>query len=236
VTLAIVLSIGRSTLVSMIIGATFTEGSGPWTHDPLGSSLTGLLFSLILLVVLGVTSLTSEYSSRSIETTFMVNPGRTRVLAARTVIVGSLALFIGSVTVPGMFLMSQVMFSSYGLGTASLTDPDVARHIITYALAQATVYTMVPFAIAWLMRSTATAITASFGFLFLPWMLAGVLPTWVQANVIRYMPDVAVDSLAGYTDSGAPTYMTQGPAIAVIILWLVGLLTVAAVVLNRRDV
>lgn len=236
VVLAIVLSIGTSALVSMVTGATFDEGSGPWAHDPVSAGLTGLLFSLILLVVLGVTSVTSEYSSRSIQTTFTVNPNRTMVLVARTVIVGSMALIIGSITVPGMFLVSQAVFGSYGLETASITDPDAARHVVAYALAQATVYTMVPFAIAWLLRNTAAAITASFGFLFLPWMLAAVLPTWVQTNVLRYFPDVAVDSLASYTDSDAPTYLTQAPAIAVVILWLVGLLTVAAVVLNRRDV
>jgi hypothetical protein len=95
---------------------------------------------------------------------------------------------------------------------------------------------MIPFSIACLLRGTATTITASIGFLFLPSLLAVTVPTWVQANVLRYLPDVATDSLAGYTESGASTYLSQTPAIAVVAIWLVGLLIAAAVVLSRRDV
>jgi hypothetical protein len=38
------------------------------------------------------------------------------------------------------------------------------------------------------------------------------------------------------TEPGAATHLTQGPAIAVIVIWLVGMLVAAALVLNRRDV
>lgn len=237
VMLAILLSIGTSALVSVVIGATYNswDDSGSGFAGSVTSSLTGLLFSLILLVVLGVTSVTSEYSTRSIQTTFMVNPRRVRVLAARAVIVGALGVTVGIITVPGMFLVGQAIFSSYGLETASITDSDAARHLVVYALVQATVYTMIPFSIAWLLRGTATAITASLGFLLLPSMLVDIVPTWVQANVLRYMPGFATDSLAGYK-SGPSTYLGQTPAIAVVAIWLVGLLIAAAVVLHRRDV
>lgn len=236
--LAIVLSIGTSALVSLVIGATTNawDDSGFGLHDPVLASMSGMPFRLILLIVLGVTSVTSEYSSRTVHTTFIVNPRRLRVLAAKAVIVGILGVMVGAITVAGMFLVSQAIFSSYGLETASITDSDTARYLITYGVAQAAIYTMIPFSIAWLLRGTATAITASLGFLLLPFMLAAIVPAWVQANVLRYMPDVATDSLAGYTESDASTYLSQTPAIAVVAIWLIGLLIAAAVVLHRRDV
>jgi ABC-type transport system involved in multi-copper enzyme maturation permease subunit len=236
--LAIFLSIGTSALVSIAIGSTVNDwnDSGLASSGPVQSSMSGLLFSLILLIVLGVTSVTSEYSSRTMHTTFIGNPRRLEVLAAKTLIVGAIGLTVGAIVVPGMFLVGQAIFASYGLETASITDSGVTRFLTVYGLGQATVYTMIPFSIAWLLRSTATAITASIGFLLLPFMLTAVVPAWVQANVLRYMPDVAVDSLAGYTDSGATTYLSQAPAIAVVIIWHVGLLIAAAVVLSRRDV
>lgn len=236
--LAILLSIGTSALVSFVIGATVNDwdDSGLGVSGPAQSSMTGMPFRLILLIVLGVTSVTSEYSSGMIRTTFVVNPRRLHVLAAKAFIVGLLGIMVGAITVSGMFLVGQAIFSSYGLETASITDSDTARFLIVFGLVQATVYTMIPFSIAWLLRGTATAITASIGFLFLPFNLAGFVPAWVQANVLRYLPDLATDSLAGFTESGATTHLGQTPAIAVVAIWLIGLLITAAVVLNRRDV
>jgi ABC-2 type transport system permease protein len=236
--LAIVLSIGTSALVSVVIGSTMNDwnDSGAGLDGPLQSSVTGLLFRMILLVVLGVTSVTSEYSSRSIQTAFTVTPNRVRVLAAKALLVAALGLTVGVITVFGMFLVSQAIFGSYGLETASITDADASRFLLVYALVQATVYTMIPFSIAWLLRSTATAITVSFGFLMLPFFLAAVVPTWVQTNVLRYMPDLATNSLAGSTDSSAATYLNQTPAIIVIAVWLIALFAAAVVILERRDV
>lgn len=239
VMLAIVLSIGTSALVSIAIGATTNswEDLGSGLSDPVSSSMTGMPFRLILLIVLGVTFVTSEYSSGMIQSTFIVNPRRLHVLAAKAVIVGILGMMVGTITVFGMFLVSQPIFAYHGLETASITDSDATRHLIVYALVQATVYTMIPFSIAWLLRGTATAITVSLGFLLLPFNLASIVPTWVQANVFRYTPDVATSSLAGYTESvGAAMYLDQTPAIAVVAIWLIGSLIAAAVVLNRRDV
>lgn len=236
--LAIILSIGTSALVSVVIGSTVNDWSdlGDGLDSPLQSSLTGMPFRIILLVVLGVTTVTSEYSSRSIQTAFTVTPNRVRVLAAKALLVAALGMTVGVITVFGMFTVSQAIFGSYGLETASITDAGAARFLLVYALVQAAVYTLIPFSIAWLLRRTAAAITVSFGFLLLPFNLAPVVPTWVQTNVLRYGPDVATDSLAGFTYSSAATHLSQAPAIAVVVIWLAGLLAAAAFVVNRRDV
>ncbi len=52
-------------------------------------------------------------------------------------------------------------------------------------LTQGLIYTLIPFSIAWLLRGTASAITVSIGFLWLPWMLGPILPDWVKQNVVR---------------------------------------------------
>ncbi len=74
-------------------------------------------------------------------------------------------------------------------------------------------YVLIPFAIAWLLRSAASAIAISLGFLWLPWMLAPVLPVWVEENVLRYLPDVAANSLSGITSPDSAQYLSQAPAI-----------------------
>jgi ABC-2 type transport system permease protein len=238
VALIIGLSIGVSALTSLVAGLTYdTWGDGARaSFDPVLSGMTGQLFRLILLIVLGATAVTSEYGSRMIRTTFIVNPRRTQVLAAKALIVVALSLVISAISLPGMFLASQAIFSHYGLASASMTDSDAARMLIVYTVSQGLVYTLIPFAIAWLLRSAASAIAVSIGFIFLTSVLSPLVPVWVQQNVFRYFPDVATDSLSGLTESDAATHLTQGPAIAVIAVWLVGMLAAAAFVLNRRDV
>jgi ABC-2 type transport system permease protein len=236
--LAIGLSIGVSALVALVTGMTFDGwGTGAQeTYDPVMNSMSGLLFRLILLVTLGVTVVTSEYTSGMIRTTFMVNPRRTQVLAAKTLIVGGLAIAVGAVTMPGMFLVSQPIFSAYGLPTASIMDGDTVRFLVVYAVGQTLVYTFVPFFFAWVLRGTASAITVGIGFLLLPQMLSPVMPVWIKTNVLSYSPDLALDSLAGVTVGGTVTHLSESTAIIVIAAWLVGLFAVAAVTLNRRDV
>lgn len=239
--LAIVLPIGFSAAIALVMGLT-SEPFDTWSEadrvmsDPLTSSMPGLLFSLILLIVLGVTAVSSEYSSGMIRTTFIVNPHRIRVGAAKALIVGLLGVAIHAIAVPGMFLVSQAIYGAYGLETASVTDNQAARFLLVVALVVPLTYTLISLSIAYLLRGTAVAITAAFGFIFLTSNMGPLLPAWVQQHVFRYLPDIANNSLSGFTPPGDVTYLSPLPASIVVVTWLVGSLAAAAFVLHRRDV
>jgi len=239
--LAVVLSIGFSAAIALVMGLTsepidtFSEADRVMS-DPLTSSMPGLLFSLILLIVLGVTAVSSEYSSGMIRTTFIVNPHRIRVGAAKALIVGLLGVAIHAIAVPGMFLVSQAIYGAYGLETASVTDNQAARFLLVVALVVPLTYTLISLSIAYLLRGTAVAITAAFGFIFLTSNLGPLLPAWIQQHVFRYLPDIANNSLTGFTPPGDVTYLSPLPASIVVVTWIVGSLAAAAVVLSRRDV
>ena len=236
--LAIGLSIGFSALIALTSGLTHDSWNDDVraAFDPVLTTNSGSLFGCILLIVLGVTAVTSEYSSGMIRTTFIDTPRRNRVFAAKTTVVALLGLVITAISIPGMFLVSQPIFGHYGLPTASVTDSATSRILLTIALTQALNYALLPFAIGWLLRGTASAITVSIGFLWLPWMLGPILPLWAKEHVLRYLPDVSANSLSGITKADAPQYLAQTPAIMVIAVWIVGALAAAAFVLNRRDV
>ena len=239
--LAVVLSIGFSAAIALVMGLTsepidtFSEADRVMS-DPLTSSMPGLLFSLILLIVLGVTAVSSEYSSGMIRTTFIVNPHRIRVGAAKALIVALLGVAIHAIAVPGMFLVSQAIYGAYGLETASVTDNQAARFLLVVALVVPLTYTLISLSIAYLLRGTAVAITAAFGFIFLTSNLGPLLPAWIQQHVFRYLPDIANNSLTGFTPPGDVTYLSPLPASIVVVTWIVGSLAAAAVVLSRRDV
>lgn len=239
--LAVVLSIGFSAAIALVIGLTsepidtFGEANRVMS-DPIMSSMPGMLFSLILLIVLGVTAVSSEYSSGTIRTTFIVNPHRFRVFAAKSIIVGLLGIAVHAIAVPGMFLASQAIYAAYGLETASITESDAIRFLLVVALVVTLTYTLISLAFAYLLRGTAVAITSAFGFLFLSSNLGPLLPDTIQKHVVRYLPDIATNSLSGFTPADAATYLSPLPASIVVVTWVVGLLLAAAFVLNRRDV
>jgi len=238
VSLAIGLSIGFSALFALVSGLTHESWNDDIRaqFDPILTTMGGMLFGFILTIVLGVTVVTSEYSSRMMRTTFIANPHRNQVFAAKATVVAMLGVAISVITIPGMFLVSQPIFGYYGLETASVTDNDATRFLLIASLLQGLFYTLIPFAFAWLLRGAASAITFSIGFCILPWMLTPLVPIWVQENVFRYHPDIAKDSLFGVVEADATTHLAQAPAILVIAIWMTGLLAAAAIVLNRRDV
>jgi hypothetical protein len=238
VALAIGLSIGFSAVIALMSGLTHETWNDDVAaaFDPVLTTNSGSLFGSILLLVLGVTAVTSEYSSGMIRTTFIGTPRRMSVFAAKTIVVALLGLAITAISIPGMFLVSQPIFRHYGLETASITDGETFRILSTITMTQMLNYALIPFAIGWLLRGTASAITVAIGFLWLPWMLGPVLPTAVKEHVLRYLPDVAANSLSGIYKADAPQHLSQTPAVFVIAFWVIGLLAAAAVVLNRRDV
>jgi ABC-type transport system involved in multi-copper enzyme maturation permease subunit len=236
--LGIGLSIAFSAIIALTSGLTHDSWNDTVRNafDPVLTTNSGSLFGCILLILLGVMAVSSEYSSRMIRTTFIASPNRMQVFAAKATVVGLLGLVITAISIPGMFLVSQPIFRHYGLATASITDSDTYTILGRIILTQMLNYVLIPFALAWLLRSAAAAIAVSLGFMWLPWMLGPVLPLWAKENVVRYFPDVAANSLSGITKVGSPEHLSQTPAIIVIALWVTGSLTLAAFVLNRRDV
>src|SRR5690554_6515634 len=59
------------------------------------SATFGSLFSVLIIAVLGVLSVTSEYSSGLMRSTLSAVPARTPVLGAKTLVVGAMALAVG---------------------------------------------------------------------------------------------------------------------------------------------
>lgn len=236
--LAIVLSVGLSALVAFVTGLTVDSwGQDAQTgFDPFLGGMAGLLFSSNLLIALSVTAVTSEYSTGMIRTTILLNPRRIRVLAARAMIVGAIGLAISAITIPGMFLINQAILGSYGFETYTLSDAGVARVLIVYVIARGLINTLVPFSIAFLMRGAVSAITTSIGLFALPVLLAPLLPVWIQQNILQFSPDMVIDSLAGITPIDGTTYLSETPALFVVVIWIAGSLLAAAFVLNRRDV
>src|SRR6266516_4812901 len=99
-------AVGLAVLITVGLGSgnvQVTDGS----FDSAGISLFGVWFGQIPFAVVGVLTMTSEYSTGSIRTTLAAVPRRGVLLAAKLTSVGLIALGIGLTISLAAFLMGQ---------------------------------------------------------------------------------------------------------------------------------
>ncbi len=91
VSLGIGLSVGFSALIALVSGLTHDSWNDATlaAFDPVLTTNSGSLFGCILLIMLGVTAVTAEYSSGMIRTTFVSTPRRLKVFTAKTMVVAA---------------------------------------------------------------------------------------------------------------------------------------------------
>jgi hypothetical protein len=168
--------------------------------DPTGLSLNGWFLGQLVVGVLGVLTVTSEYGSRMIRTTFAAVPQRRLVLAAKAVVVGVIVLVVGMATSLIAFGVAQAFLASTG-HAVSLSDPGELRAVLGAGLYAATI-AMLGLGVGTIVRSTAGSVSALFGLLFVPPILAELFPGGWHRAIQRYSP----------MNAGSRVLMTQSQA------------------------
>jgi len=208
-------------------------GGGPAAFgiDPTTLSLAGSGLAGIVLGILGVIAVTSEYSSGMIRATLAAVPGRQSVLLAKGLVIGAVALVVSVPATLIAFLAGQAIL---GQGAnVSLGDPGVARAVFGTGVYLAAV-ALLGLALGALLRHATGAVGALFVVLLLaPGLLGLVLPQSWEDTLLPYLPSNAASS---FTSVVPPDGMlSAGAGAAVLVVWIVGLLGAAAVLLQRRD-
>lgn len=155
--------------------------------DPTQSSVVGLaLIGQLIIAVLGTLVITSEYSTGMMRTSLAVMPRRGVLFGAKAVVLTAVTLVIALVTSFAAFFVGQSLLHSTHV-TATLSQPAVLRAVLASGLYVA-VSGLFAFALGAIIRSTAGAITAAFGLLFLVPQLAKALPSSWYADMVRWLP------------------------------------------------
>ncbi|MBK8468308.1 MAG: ABC transporter permease [Actinomycetales bacterium] len=231
-------------LIGVIAAATSTgavTGVGPGGAPapgfagtgPLATVLAGSTPGVLVVGVLGVLVGAREYGSGMIRTTMTADPRRIGAFLAR------IGAFI-AVVMPATVLASLVaygagtaMLSAGGAPTAAWGDPGVARAVIGTGVYLAGVG-LLGLCLGVLTRSIGQGVGWLVGLVMvLPGFGALLLPDDWQ-HVAQYFPSNAGAAFTTITESSSQ--LGAGPGAAVFLAWVVGLGTVAAVMLRRRDV
>lgn len=199
-----------------------------------GAPLSGTLLAQLVIGVLGVMVITSEYATGLIRSTFTAVPARLPVLWAKALVVIGATLPAVLVTLFGTFLAGQALIGTGDVASASLGDDGVLRAIFGTG-AYLTGVALIGLAIGTVLRATAAGISVLFGVIFLLPGLGGLLlPASWRNDVLQYLPSEA--GSAFYSVTPNPDLLSSAAGAAVFAAWVLVPLAVAAVILKRRPV
>ena len=204
--------------------------------DPAQASILGLAsLGQLIIVVLGALTITSEYSTGMIRTSLTVMPRREVLYGAKAAVFAAVSLVVA---VPASFICffagQQLLASTHV--AATLSQPNVLRAVVASALYVA-MCGLFAFGLGAILRSTAGAITAAYGFLFLLPQLAKALPNTWYADVVRWLPGgEVIAEITSTARQGMDTHLFSAwGEFAVFGVYTVVVLAVGAVLFLRRD-
>jgi ABC-2 type transport system permease protein len=185
--------------VAIIAGVTVTNQWNTFsladkvTFDPTGLSLRGLLFSQLVIGVLGVLVISAEYGTLTIRATLSAVPHRPLVLAAKAAVFAAVALVVGEVLSFGAFVVGQALFSSPA-PHATLSQPGVLRAVVGGGLL-IPVFGLFALGLGAMVRHTAGAITAYVGAILVLPLIIQALPSSISRPVTKFMPFAISNSM-----------------------------------------
>ncbi|WP_129789686.1 ABC transporter permease [Promicromonospora panici] len=188
---------------------------------------------MLVLVVLGVLSITSEYATGSIRTSLVAAPRRTGMLLAKATVLTGVTAVLAALTSVLLYLVLQAagtVPSAHGL---SLFAPEMFWGVLggTLVLPYGALFGIL---LGGLVRNAAGAIVLYFaGFQMAPQILPAFLPD-SMLGLLDYMPLAAIDVLRSGGLATEP-YGT-GTSVVVLLAWLAGTGGAAWWLLKNRDV
>jgi len=248
-------SIGVALLISIGLGIVFSalrghdiEHNGGFEVDQTALSLRGFYLAQLAVGVLGVLSITGEYSTGMIRATLSAVPKRVPVWLAKigvfaaaifvvTLIAAFIAFFTGQAVLSSYHSSGLFGATGFGLGQThplgvSLGHPGSVRAIFGAALYMVGVG-LLGIGCGFAIRNTGGAIAALFGLILVLPLLAQALPSSLQVHVVKYLPLLA--GTAGMNTATDGDQLGPWAGLGVFAIYVVVALGIGLVVLRRRD-
>jgi ABC-2 type transport system permease protein len=215
-------------------GAAHGGPHGP-NFDPARQSLAGLYVGQLIIGVLGVLVISSEYSTGMIRTTLTTNPHRGVMIAAKGVVFTLVALVTSLVTSFAAFFLGQALMSSDHIST-TIGSPNVLRAVIGGALFL-TACGVLAFGLGLLIRHSAGGIGAVVGLLFVVTILVSFLPETWQNHVDKWIPALAGGQvwMATAQPPGDTPMFGPWPSFAILCGYAAIAVAAAVILFRKRD-
>ena len=198
------------------------------TFDATSCSLFGVVFvGAMMLAALGVRSVTAEYSTGMIRSTFTATPTRRRVLAVKAGVTAAFVFPVALLADVVSFEVGQRFFTAKHL-QVSFSHPGVLQAVVFGAVAVSLIAVMAV-GLGGLIRHTAGATTALVLLIVGGVTLGQLLP----AGLRQYVPGTAFQ--AAVTVNHSAGLLKPGAAIAVLAAYAAIAFTAASIRIGHRD-
>ncbi|MEV7725869.1 ABC transporter permease [Streptomyces sp. NPDC087917] len=206
-----------------------------------GPALFGLMIGQLAVIVLGVLTISSEYGTGLIRTTFTAAPDRVRVLTAKYLVFGGVAFAVTAASVAFVGVTAALLRNGPASGTHSRSEWAGALAGCLYV----TLLGVLALAVGALVRHSAGGIAVMLGLVTMPPVLGGILTAWpattgIGLTVLRYNAPMGLIQLFGAQGDSAQFDGRSLPPNWSQLALVVGVTTAAVVasyvVVRRRDV
>ncbi|MDP3967929.1 MAG: ABC transporter permease [Nocardioides sp.] len=225
-------------LIAVMLGVASLADDAAVVPDGQMAIGMGYTFAQVVVAVLGVLTITGEYTTGMIRSTLAAVPTRLPALAAKAVLVAAVGFILGVVGVALSYLASYPLLGADG--AATLSDPEVQRIFWGSGLYLAGVG-LLGLAIGTIIRHTAGAITLILGLLLLlstMWQLLMMTSDWFTKSY-AYLPSTAGERIASPDMSSVvaegPQALAPWTGFGVFMLYIAVAFLIAGVLLRRRD-
>jgi ABC-2 type transport system permease protein len=187
-----------------------------------GLSLMGVQAGQAVVALLAVLTVSNEYGTGMIHTTFTAMPRRTTVFTAKATVVTALTLAAALVAVPTALLVGRLILPGH----------DPALRAISGAILYLALIALISLGIATAIRDTAVSIGVVYAILYVLPTLSFMVsrPSW-QRFLWRICPLNA--GLAVQSNTKLPLSPSAG--VGVLLLWTTAALLTATLLLKTRD-
>lgn len=232
--------------MAVLVGAGSDSGSGI-PQDlvnalTVSKSTTAVAFAALVVGVVGVLTISGEYTTGQIRSSFTADPRRVGVALAKAAVVGVVTFVVSTVATWIGVAVSVPLQATHGLHP-DLTDWKVLAPILGSSV-YLTLIALMALGIGLLVRSSAGGIAITLGLLL---VLPGVLSLvgnvtkaqWVS-NVVRFLPSESGSQLYQYAVAGTPAQqgvvLNGWSGFTVLFAEVIVVLALALAAARRRDV
>ena len=198
---------------------------------PLRANLVGVNLAQLAFGVLGVMTITGEYSTGMIRSTLSAVPTRLPVLWSKAFVFAVVAFVVSLPAVFIVFFAGQAILAGQHINIA-LSHAGVARALIGAALYM-TVFGLFGLGIGAITRSTPGGISALVAIMFVIPPLVDILPSNITNVVDKFLPSNAGGAV--WTITPDPHTLSPWVGFAVFCAWTALSLVLAAILLRARD-
>ncbi|NUR63001.1 MAG: ABC transporter permease subunit [Catenulispora sp.] len=198
--------------------------------------MLGLLFiGQIAAYVLGVMTISAEYSTGAIRSTLSAMPRRVEILVAKAILLAVVVFVVGLAAAFACFYLGNIPLQAKHVGV-KLSDPGVLRGVFGSALYVAGL-SVFGLAMGFLLRHTAGAITIGLALIFIIGGLVQLIPGSIGRWLYKVMPGNAGAQVSqfGEMKRNADKNFAPWTGFTVFMLEVVVLLVIGAILFERRD-